>query len=104
MSQPPRVDLPSEDHSCSFERSCKSVLVFSDSVVDADVGPTPVAFLEIGDCINIVLVDLNSQSVPHCSQCFDVVLVVPIETVLVLDLEEDDWPSIFGPVGLQDWH
>lgn len=58
VGQPTAVDLPSEDHTVGLKDLRVDVLLFWDSVVDADIGASPVAFIQIDCCVDVVLVRL----------------------------------------------
>lgn len=65
VSEPPAVDLSSEDHPLGLEHSSVYVLLFNDSVVDADICSSPMALVQVDCCVHIVLVGFNSQIPPH---------------------------------------
>lgn len=45
VSEPAAIDLPSEDHPLGLKDMSVYILFFSDSVVNADVCPSPMTFV-----------------------------------------------------------
>ena len=60
VRQPSTIDLSAQQHSLGLYFPCIVVLLLCNAVIDADVGPVPVAFLDVVDCIHIVLVGLDA--------------------------------------------
>lgn len=101
MSQPSRIDFSSEDHASSLDSSCINVLLLSVSVIDSDVSSTPMAFLQVADSVNVVLVAIHAQLLPHESQSLNVSLIVTVKTILVFNLKQNDGAAVFCPERLK---
>jgi hypothetical protein len=64
MCQPSTVDLPTEQHSFRLEFPRVVVLLLCNAGINPDVGSVPVVFLDVEDCVYVILIGLDADVPP----------------------------------------
>jgi hypothetical protein len=70
-------------------------MILSGSVIDTDIYPIPMAYQQIVGNVNIELVAIYTQLLPHHSQSINIGLIITVKPVFVLNLNHNDGASIF---------
>ena len=65
VTEPPCINLPSENHSLWLNRPGKHILYLAIQVINANVRTIPMTFSYVKDPIHVVLLQIDPQPIPH---------------------------------------